>query len=92
MELQKTEQQQDLQEGLKRILVKFVAGEKPPQEVFIGPGTTATDLFIELGLDKTRFVISRGTVDTTFGVDEVLYPSLQDGDLVYVSSHIDAGD
>jgi hypothetical protein len=78
-------------EGLKRILVKFVGGTKPPQEVFIGPGTKTSDLLKELGLDRKGFIISRGTEDSTFGVEEVLYPSLEDGDLVYVSSHVDAG-
>ena len=87
METQKTEQQ----EGMKRILVKFVGGTRQPQEVFIGPGTTASDLLVELGLDRNGFYVSKGTADTTFGVDEALYPSLRDGDLLYVSSQVDAG-
>jgi hypothetical protein len=87
MELQNTEQEQ----GLKRILVKFVGGFKEPQEVYIGPGTTASDLLKELKLDTKGFFLNKGTNDTTFGVDEALYPSLDDGDLVYVSSHIEAG-
>lgn len=79
------------QEGMKRILIKFVGGTRQPQEVFIGPGTTAADLLIELSLDKKGFYVSKGTADTTFGIDETLYPSLKDGDLLYVSSQVDAG-
>ena len=87
MENQTTEQQ----EGMKRILVKFVGGGREPQEVFIGPGTTTSDLLRELGLDSANYFISKGTAETTFGPDEILYPSLSDGDLLYVSSMVDAG-
>ncbi len=85
---QDTEQQQ---QGLKRVLVKFVGGTRPPQEVFLGPGTTTSDLLAQLKLDRKGFFVSKGTADSTFGIDENLYPALRDGDLVYVSSHVDAG-
>jgi hypothetical protein len=91
MEFQANEQQEDSQSGLKRILVKFVGGTRQPQEVFIGPGTTTSDLLTQLKLDKRGFFISKGTADSTFGIDENLYPALRDGDLVYVSSQVDAG-
>jgi hypothetical protein len=91
MELQTNEQQTDVLPGLKRILVKFVGGTRLPQEVFLGPGTTTSDLLAQLRLDRTGFFVSKGTADSTFGLDETLYPSLRDGDLVYVSSHVDAG-
>ena len=87
MELQSVTQEQ----GLKRILVKFAGGTRQPQEVFIGAGTTTADLLKELKLDRNGFFVSKGTADTTFGSDEVLYPSLQDGDLLYISSRVDAG-
>ena len=91
MELQTNYEEQDVQPGLKRILVKFVGGTRPPQEVFLGPGTTSRDLLAQLKLDRAGFFISKGTADSTFGIDENLYPSLRDGDLVYISSHVDAG-
>ena len=91
MELQTHEQPTDVQPGLKRILVKFVGGTRPAQEVFLGPGTTSSDVLGQLKLDRRGFFISKGTADSTFGLDENLYPSLRDGDLVYVSSHVDAG-
>jgi hypothetical protein len=91
MEFQKNGKNIDAEQGLKRILVKFVGGTRTPQEVFIGPGTTASDLLKELKLDKNGFFVSKGTADTMFGADESLYPLLDDGGLVYVSSRVDAG-
>jgi len=79
-------------EALKRILVKFVGGTRDPQEVFIGPGTTTADLLRELSLDANGFFVSKGTADTMFGADESLYPQLEDGGLIYVSSRVDAGE
>ena len=81
----------EYQDGTKRILVKFVGGTKPPQEAFITPGTTTSDLLRELGLDNKGFLLSKGSNETTFGIDEVLFPVLEDGDLIYASSHVDAG-
>ena len=91
MEIQRIDKDNDLQQGMKQILVKFVGGTREPQEVFIGPGTTAADLLRELKLDNDGFFVSKGAADTIFGVDEILYPSLEDGGLVYVSSRVDAG-
>ena len=91
MEFQKNDQGQDAEQGLKRVLVKFVGGTREPQEVFIGPGTTSTDLLKELKLDTNGFCVSKGTADTMFGPDETLYPLLENGGLVYVSSRVDAG-
>jgi hypothetical protein len=91
MELQKSGKDTTTEQGLKRILVKFVGGTRDPQEVFIGPGTTAADLLRELKLDTNGFFVSKGTADTMFGRDETLYPLLEDGGLVYVSSRVDAG-
>jgi hypothetical protein len=79
------------QTGLKRILIKFIGGNRPPQEVLIPPGCTTSDLLKQLGLDPRGFSISRGTADTTFGFEEVLYPTLKDGDLLFCSALVDAG-
>jgi hypothetical protein len=91
MEFQRNDQDQDAEQGLKRVLVKFVGGTRDPQEVFIGPGTTTADLLRELKLDTNGFCASKGTADTMFGMDETLYPLVEDGGLVYVSSRVDAG-
>ena len=91
MEMQTTDNDRNTEQGLKRILVKFVGGTRDPQEVFIGPGTTTADLLRELKLDTNGFFVSKGTADTMFGADESLYPLLEDGGLIYVSSRVDAG-
>jgi len=46
---------------------------------------------LELKLDTNGFFVSKGTADTMFGADEILYPLMEDGGLVYVSSRVDAG-
>ena len=90
MEMKTTDNNRNTGE-LKRILVKFVGGNRTPQEVFIGSGTTAADLLKELKLDTNGFFVSKGTADTMFGADQTLYPVLEDGGLIYVSSRVDAG-
>ena len=91
MAMQSTDNNRNTGE-LKRILIKFVGGTRDPQEVFIGPGTTTADLLKELNLDTNDFFVSKGTADTMFGADEALYPQLEDGGLIYVSSRVDAGE
>ena len=48
----------------KRILVKFSGGMKPPQQVLVGPGTTAQDLLRHLGLSARDYNLSSGTGDS----------------------------
>jgi hypothetical protein len=91
MEMQSTENHRNT-EGLKRILAKFVSGDEAPQEVLIGPGTTTADLLRELKKDASNFSVSKGAADTIFGDNEVIYPQLEDGDLVYVASRLTAGE
>lgn len=91
MEIQTTNNNRNTDQRLKRILIKFVGGTRDPQEVFIGPGTTTADLLTELKLDTNGFFVSKGTADSVFGADEILYPLLEDGGLIYVSSRVDAG-
>jgi hypothetical protein len=76
---------------VKRILVKFSGGMKPPQQALVGPGTTAQDLLQHLGLSATDYNLSSGTGDTTFGMNEGIYPNVKDGDLLFVTSRVDAG-
>lgn len=78
-------------QGVKRILVKFSGGMKPPQEVHVGPGTTAKDLLRHLGLYANDYNLSMGPSDSTFGGNEVIYPKIKDGDLLFVTSRVDAG-
>lgn len=78
--------------GPKRVLVKFHAGTRPPQEVLVSQETTTRDLLNALTLAPEHFVIYRDSLDTTFGVEEELYPQMIDGDLVFASTKVDAGE
>jgi hypothetical protein len=80
-----------IEPGIKRILVKFSGGMRPPQEALIGPGTTAEELLGHLKLSARDYNLSAGTGDSTFGMTEVIYPQVQDGDLLFVTSRVDAG-
>ena len=76
---------------VKRVLVKFSGGMRPPQETLIGPGTTANELLKHLGLSASDFSLSKGSGDSTYGINEHIYPDLIDGDLLFVTSRVDAG-
>lgn len=78
-------------QGVKTVLVKFSGGARPPQEVQVGPGTSTQDLLQHLGLYANDFNLSLGPTDTTFGGNEVIYPKIKDGDLLFVTSRVDAG-
>lgn len=80
-----------IQRGIKRSLIKFSGGTRAPQEALIGPGTTTTDLMSHLGLSANDFSLSRGTGDSTFGMKETLYDKITDGDLLFITSRVDAG-
>ena len=78
--------------GTKRLLVKFSGGTRPPQEIIVGPGTNASDLLEHLGMNPRDFNLSLGgSVDSIFGEDEAIYPKVNDGDLLFVTSRVDAG-
>jgi hypothetical protein len=79
-----------LDRNVKRVMIKFSGGVKPPQYAIIGPGTTTWELLRHLGLSRD-YTLSAGTSNTTFGLNEVLYPLINDGDLLFASSHVDAG-
>ena len=75
----------------RRVVVKFPGGHRPPQQIHVSPGGTASQLLNHLGLDSENYVISKGSAGTEFGADEDLYPSSSDGEWLYVTSRVDAG-
>ena len=79
-----------LTQGTKRVLIKFAGGSRQPQQALIGPGTTSYELLRHLGLSRD-YALSAGTANTTFSGNEILYPLVNDGDLLFVSSLVDAG-
>lgn len=92
MEVVETRQRGEYQPGTKKVFVKFAGRTRQPQEVFVGPGTSASELLEHLGLRGNEFQISKGTPGTVFGRDEIVYPQIEDGDLIYCTSIVDAGD
>jgi hypothetical protein len=75
----------------RTIVVKFPGGRRPPQQINVFPGGTASELLNHLGLNSKDYVISRGSAGTEFGDDEDLYSSTSDGEWLYVTSRVDAG-
>lgn len=78
--------------ALKSALVKFSGGTRNAEEVLVGPGTTSEDLLDHLGLDNIDYGISWRTPNHYLDHHELLYPKIEDGDLLYVSSKVDAGE
>ncbi len=78
-------------QGMKRQLIKFVGGEREPEEVMVGVGTTAGDVLSAIQLSPMDFCLSHGSADSVFANDENLYPLISDGGLLYAGSRADAG-
>ena len=78
-------------QGVKRVLVKFSGGMMPPKEAVVGPGTTAQELLYHLGLSADDYNLSMGSGNSVFGLDESIYPMINDGSLLFVTSRVDAG-
>jgi hypothetical protein len=75
----------------RRVVVKFPGGHRPPQQIHVSPGGTASQLLDHLGLDSRNYVISKGSAGTEFGADEDLHSSTSNGEWLYVTSRVDAG-
>ncbi len=91
MNLSRMDNFTDYSPGLKRAVVKFTGGRRAPQEVLVCPDTIVADLLMDIGFSTTGFLLSKGTGDTVFGKDETLYPRIGDGDVIYCTANVDAG-
>lgn len=76
--------------GAKLATIKYVGGNKPPETIFILPGNTTEEILFRLGLDE-NFHLSKGDTNAPFGFNEVIYNQVEDGQLLFVSSLVDAG-
>lgn len=74
----------------KLITIKFPSGVKEAEQLLVMPGNTAKEILKKLELDG-QYQLSKGSPDTIFGIDENLYPRIEEGDLLYVTSKVDAG-
>lgn len=86
----KTPEKEIRPQGTKSVTVKFSGGARPAETLWIQPGLTAFEVLNKLNLGN-GFILSKGTPDTVFALDEILYPRIQDGDLLYAGSAVDAG-
>ena len=76
----------------KRILVKYIGGGQEPKEVIIGPGCTCNDLLTNLKLYGSDYSLSLdGSPTTAFRLNQPIYPKIEDGEILYISSNVDAG-
>ena len=85
-------QTNEIQSGIKRVRVKFSGGERKPEDVVIGPGTTSAELLDALEMDKSDFLVGKGTADSIFAKEEPLYPAIADGENLYITPTVEAGE
>ena len=78
--------------NIKRLAVKFAGTNRPTETLNIAPGTLTRDVMRELALDPAGFHLVHGTnPDLIYGLDDVIYARVQDGDLVYATARVEAG-
>lgn len=75
----------------KKVLVKFPGGTRQPQEVLIGPGVTAWDLMQKFDIDARDYDLNPSGSNRLLKKSDSLYPHVQNGGSLYVTSKIDAG-
>lgn len=77
--------------GIKSIGVKFPGGNRATQSVDVQPGTTVLEVLRTLNLDG-QFLLSRhDRAEHPFRPSDVLYPLVEDGDLLVATAMVDAG-
>ena len=76
----------------KRVFIKFANGNRPGEEALITPGVTTADLLQNFGLQANQYSVGKGSQQNVFNDDEPLYPAVNDGDVLYVTAKVDAGE
>jgi hypothetical protein len=66
---------------MKTIALKILGADREPVDIVISPGSTASDLLTQLGLDG--YLLSAQGSTTYFSPEEVIFDQLQDGDVLY---------
>ena len=64
---------------MKQIAIKVAGNESDPYDVYLQPGQTAGEVLEGLGLQGYRLSFPNNSTKF-FGNDEVLYPSVVDGE------------
>ncbi len=84
-------QSDNSQPGEKRVLVKFAGTNKQPVPISVGPGVNSLELLRHFGLLGNDYEVLDKSGHKVYGDYETLYPQVRDGELIYVSPHVDAG-
>ena len=75
----------------KSIAIKFIGGGRATETVILTPGTTTHDLLTKLGLGTGYQLSDARSPEKVFGLTDVLYAMVEDGDLLHASALVDAG-
>jgi len=76
----------------KRLAVKFVGTARPTETLTIAPGTLTSDVLRELGLDLAGFQLCDArNPSIIYGLNDVIFARVSDGDLVYAAARVEAG-
>ena len=75
----------------KRVVLKVAgAASGEPKEALIHPATTSRDLLDALGLSR-NLLITQDPAGSPFGIDEVLWDKVQDGQKLFASPAMEVG-
>lgn len=77
--------------GIKTIAIKFPGGNRATESVDLQPGTTVLDVLQKLGLDGQYMLSTHDRPEKPFRPTDVIYPMVEDGDLLIASALVDAG-
>ena len=75
----------------KSIAIKFVGSSRATETLKILPGTTVAEVLRKLDLGPGYELSDAQNRDVVFHAGDVLYARVEDGDLLYASSLVDAG-
>jgi hypothetical protein len=77
--------------GVKSIGIKFPGGNRATQSVDLQPGTTVLEVLQKLNLDGQYLLSRHDRPEQPFRPADVLFPLVEDGDLLVATALVDAG-
>ena len=77
--------------AVKSFAVKFVGSNKATENLQATPGTTVSDVLGKLNLSGGYQLSDAKDQDRVFAASDNLYALIDDGALLYASSHVTAG-
>jgi hypothetical protein len=74
---------------MKQAAVRIAGSTREPQNITIHPGTTASEILRQLGLDG--YLLSAKGSEVYYGDDENVYEQVSDGALLYATTPAEVG-